>query len=228
MNSEVSDDCQKPKVFEEENLNYLCMLTEEKVKNIKEQIIKQIDTWHATEEQKKEAKKQIQEMTTKELEEFLVKNKLIKVSEKKQQQEIQQCPFCLIVEGKISAYKISENKKNIAILEINPLTKGHSLVIPKQHEPIEKTSSQAFTLAKKISRRLKRKLKPKEVNISTANMFGHGVINIIPVYGGEKEERKKAGEEELKKLQEKLVIKPRKKTEVKKHKSLEKAPRRIP
>ena len=43
------------------------------------------------------------------------------------------CIFCNIVEGKIPARKIMETEKSLAFLDVLPLTKGHTLVIPKNH-----------------------------------------------------------------------------------------------
>jgi len=43
------------------------------------------------------------------------------------------CIFCKIVKGEIPANKIYEDKDVIAFLDINPVTAGHTLVIPKKH-----------------------------------------------------------------------------------------------
>ena len=43
------------------------------------------------------------------------------------------CIFCNIIKGKISARKIIETEKSLAFLDAFPLTKGHTLVIPKNH-----------------------------------------------------------------------------------------------
>jgi len=43
------------------------------------------------------------------------------------------CIFCQIVSGKIPAEKIYENNNALAFLDINPLCRGHVLVIPKKH-----------------------------------------------------------------------------------------------
>ncbi|MBI4257467.1 MAG: HIT family protein [Thaumarchaeota archaeon] len=43
------------------------------------------------------------------------------------------CVFCKIIEGKIPANKVYENGQSIAFLDINPVNKGHTLVVPKQH-----------------------------------------------------------------------------------------------
>jgi len=211
------------------------MINEEQAKKIKEQLTKQIDSWNASKEQKTQAKEQIENLPANELEDFLIKNKLVKENQENEKESREttpeQCPFCLIVEGKLPSYKIDENKDSIAVLEINPLSKGHSIVIPKKHQPIEKISSSALSLSKKIVSRIKSKLKPKDISIQSATAFGHGIINIIPLYENEKLERKKAEEAELKELQEKLIKKQKPKTTImkeKKGKQLEQAPVRIP
>jgi len=43
------------------------------------------------------------------------------------------CVFCNIIKGKIPARKIIETEKSLAFLDAFPLTKGHTLVIPKNH-----------------------------------------------------------------------------------------------
>ena len=228
------------------------MLSPEQVKSIKEQIIKQIGSWNASYNQKTQAKSYLESLNSEQLEDFLKQNKMIKSEETKTQtsppkksqeqenkplsqktkQEQAQCPFCLITQGKIPSFKLDENKTSIAVLEINPLSRGHAIIIPKKHSDIEKIPSQSFTLAKKISGKIKTKLKPEKISIQTEEILGHGLINIIPVYADEKLEKKKATEEELKEIQEKLKSKPKEKKErIKKTvkiKELEKAPRRIP
>ncbi|EIE78022.1 hypothetical protein RO3G_02726 [Rhizopus delemar RA 99-880] len=43
------------------------------------------------------------------------------------------CLFCKIIRGEIPSCKIAETDKSYAFLDINPLSEGHSLVIPKYH-----------------------------------------------------------------------------------------------
>jgi len=43
------------------------------------------------------------------------------------------CVFCKIAKGEIPAYKVYEDEKFIAFLDIKPRNPGHTLVIPKQH-----------------------------------------------------------------------------------------------
>ncbi|RDB17972.1 hypothetical protein Hypma_000788 [Hypsizygus marmoreus] len=43
------------------------------------------------------------------------------------------CPFCRIIRGELPAQRVFEDEETIAILDILPLRKGHTLVIPKYH-----------------------------------------------------------------------------------------------
>jgi len=43
------------------------------------------------------------------------------------------CLFCKIIKGDIPSFKLYESDKVLAFLDINPLTRGHALVIPKSH-----------------------------------------------------------------------------------------------
>lgn len=43
------------------------------------------------------------------------------------------CIFCKIVKGEIPAYKVYEDDKFLAFLDVRPLNQGHTLVIPKEH-----------------------------------------------------------------------------------------------
>ncbi|KAL2751943.1 hypothetical protein ACRALDRAFT_2114924 [Sodiomyces alcalophilus JCM 7366] len=43
------------------------------------------------------------------------------------------CIFCRIIKGEIPSFKLFESDKTLAFLDINPLSRGHALVIPKHH-----------------------------------------------------------------------------------------------
>ena len=65
------------------------------------------------------------------------------------------CIFCDIVKGTTSCTKIYEDETTLAFLDIDPLTKGHVLIIPKAHfdnikDIDEKTLSQLTLAAKKV------------------------------------------------------------------------------
>lgn len=184
-------------------------LPEEQVKSIKKQIIQQINSWDRPEEQKKQAKQQIESMNSQQLEDFLKKNNMIKDSESESQNIQQtQCPLCLMSQGKMKLYKIGENEKSFAVLEIKPISKSHTMVIPKKHCEVENLPLESFDLALKVSKLIKQKLNPNEITLSTANFTGHAVINIVPSFGDETGERKNASEEELVQLQKQLLDQP--------------------
>ncbi len=46
---------------------------------------------------------------------------------------MQDCIFCKIVNGEIPSNKVYEDEKFLAFLDINPLSPGHTQVIPKEH-----------------------------------------------------------------------------------------------
>lgn len=67
-----------------------------------------------------------------------------------------ECIFCKIIAGEIPSYKLGENEGAIAFLDISPLSKGHSLVIPKEHyekfhEMDEESAKQVMSLARKVA-----------------------------------------------------------------------------
>lgn len=189
------------------------MLTLEQTEHIKKQLITHIEK-DFPKDKHEFAKKQIEGMNSEQLEEFLKRNKLMQVPQTSQPaQKSSECVFCSIVSGVITSYKINENKKALAVLEINPVSKGHTVIIPKEHlSSLDKVPQLVFSLAKSVAKRLKTKLKPKNTEISSLNLFGHEIVNVIPLYGDEKTaEKHPAKPEELAELQ-KILIKTKKST----------------
>ena len=62
------------------------------------------------------------------------------------------CIFCSILQNKIPHVKLSENDESIIILEINPKSKGHSLVLTKKHNG--EITKNIVELSKDISSKL--------------------------------------------------------------------------
>jgi len=206
------------------------MLNNEQAVEIKKQIIRQIDENFPT-DKKELAKQQVQEMTNEQFEEFLKQNHLIK---DEQNPQAQQCIFCSIIKGNTQSYKIDENNDAVAILEINPISKAHALIIPKEHVTSEQMPELVLTLAKKVSQQIKKQFNPKEINLFSSTLFEHSIINVLPIYNDENQnsERKPAKPEELLEIQEQLKEKPKpqKPIEKSKPKILKniKIPKRIP
>jgi len=134
-------------------------------------------------------KRQIMSMDDEQLESFLNKSPA----------QTSDCIFCSIASGASQSYKVDENDSAVAVLEINPVSKGHTIVIPKKHLPLEELPKDISSFAQSVAEKIKEKLKPKDVEIASLDFGGHGVINLIPVYNDEsiKSKRYKASKEEL-------------------------------
>ncbi|HUI00499.1 MAG TPA: HIT family protein [Nitrososphaerales archaeon] len=66
------------------------------------------------------------------------------------------CIFCKIVAGKLPSYRVYEDANHVAFLDINPFSKGHTLVCPKRHgetlwDMDEKEIADVFMVASKVS-----------------------------------------------------------------------------
>ena len=208
------------------------MLSDEEAEDIKQKIISQIESSFPA-EQIESARQQIESMNSDQLENFLERNNIIKDSGEKNNEELkkEKCVFCSIASDKIKSVKLEENENAIAILEINPISRGHALIIPKGH--LEKSPKEALSMAKKISKKIEKVFSPKSIEIAKSKMFGHEIINIIPIYNKESvnSERKPAKIEELEKIKEELEKKKEKKIrklKVKKIKEFFWLPKRIP
>jgi len=84
------------------------------------------------------------------------------------------CIFCQIVSGEIPSYKIYEDDKTLAFLDIKPVSPGHTLVIPKMHyknleEIPEAELAETVAIVKKIGRLLKEKLGVAGYNVCENN-----------------------------------------------------------
>ena len=128
----------------------------------------------------------------------------------------QQCLFCQISNGKVESKKVYEDESILAILDINPASRGHTLILPKEHYQIlaqipEALASKLFNVVNKLAAMLFDVVKA-ETNIFIANgqaagqKSPHAVIHIIPRYEGDSVglswEPKKGDEKELDELQE--------------------------
>ena len=154
---------------------------------VKRQLLNNIES-HFPKDKAEILRRQIMSMSDEQLESFLEKSN-----------QPNECIFCSIASGNIESSKISENDSAVAVLEINPISRGHVIVIPKEHLPVESLSSEIKNFAKDIAQSIKDKLKPKDVEIAGLDIGGHGVVNLIPVYGNEnlKSKRYKADKDEL-------------------------------
>ncbi len=107
------------------------------------------------------------------------------------------CIFCKIINGEIPCYKLAENDHAIAFLDIMPITKGHFLVIPKQHielaeEAPEELIANLMILATRLAGAAKKVLKCDGINfiINSGKRAGqvvpHVHLHVVPRYGDDK------------------------------------------
>lgn len=193
------------------------MLSPEQVQKLKEQLLKQAES--LPEENRKLIKHKILSMTDKEIEEFMNQ------SSEQSEEENKNCIFCAIIAKQSFAYVIADTPKNLAILEINPLSKGHTIVLPKDHTDKE-PEKESLALAEEIAKKITIELKPQKVDIFPSNLFGHSFLEIVPSYG-EKLEKKKATKEELSEIQSKIKYSESPKKEIVEDKKQKEEPERI-
>jgi histidine triad (HIT) family protein len=84
------------------------------------------------------------------------------------------CIFCKIVEGKIPSFKVHEDRETLAFMDINPLTPGHLLVVPKRHsmglwDVDEATLQATIRSVRKVALALKQALGLDSLNVLQAN-----------------------------------------------------------
>jgi histidine triad (HIT) family protein len=95
--------------------------------------------------------------------------------------------FTRIVQGEIPCYKIAENEHYMAFLDVNPLVKGHTLVIPKQEQDylfdLEDDSFVGLHLfAKEVAIQLKKHIACKRIGVAVIGLeVPHAHIHLIPL-----------------------------------------------
>ncbi|NPE29618.1 HIT domain-containing protein [Methanococcoides sp. SA1] len=167
-------------------------ITTEEAQKIKEHLLTQLDNF--PEDKRSQITEQINSMTDEQVEAFVKQNNLNHLGG--------QCIFCAIVANKTPSHKISEDNSAVAILELNPLSKGHTLIVPKEH--LEKVPDSCDPLAQEIKNKLQKKFSPKDIKINELKIMDHALLEVVPIYGDETE-RHQASEEELKSLQEEIL-----------------------
>ena len=95
--------------------------------------------------------------------------------------------FTKIIKGEIPSYKIHENEKFYAFLDINPLAIGHTLVVPKQEvdylfEIDDETLSEMILYSKKIATAIKDSVRCNRVGLMVIGLeVPHAHIHLIPI-----------------------------------------------
>lgn len=103
------------------------------------------------------------------------------------------CIFCKIIAGEIPSYTLYEDERFKVILDVGPATRGHALILPKDHyanlyELPEETAAEVIKLAKRMMAQMTDKLKCDGFNIVQNNgetagqTVNHFHMHLIPRY----------------------------------------------
>ncbi|MCI9095493.1 MAG: HIT family protein [Lachnospiraceae bacterium] len=130
------------------------------------------------------------------------------------------CIFCKIINGEIPSHVLYEDEQFKVILDVNPATKGHALILPKEHyanlyELPEETAADAMKLAQRMMRKMTEKLDCDGFNIVQNNgeaagqTVFHFHMHLIPRYKNDGEILKyiagDPGPEELERIKKTLT-----------------------
>ncbi len=97
--------------------------------------------------------------------------------------------FSRIIAGEIPSYKVAEDDRYFAFLDINPLKAGHTLVVPKSEVDYifdldDETLSGMILFAKKVAKQIESKVECERVAIVVLGLeVPHAHIHLIPITG---------------------------------------------
>lgn len=95
--------------------------------------------------------------------------------------------FSKIVAGEIPSYKVAEDDKYFAFLDINPVAEGHVLVIPKREvdyifDLTDEETAEINLFAKKVAKALKAAMPCKKVGVAVLGLeVPHAHIHLVPL-----------------------------------------------
>ena len=95
--------------------------------------------------------------------------------------------FTRIVNGEIPCYKVAEDDHFLAFLDINPLAKGHTLVIPKKETDYifaigDQEYSDLFLFAKKVALAVEKVVPCQRIGIAVLGLeVAHAHIHLVPI-----------------------------------------------
>lgn len=123
--------------------------------------------------------------------------------------------FTKIINGEIPSYKIAEDDRFFAFLDIFPLRKGHVLVVPKQEvdklfDLPPELLSQMLVFAQPIAKAIEKSFPCNRVGISVIGLeVPHAHMHLIPINTSNDlnftQPKMKLSEEELKEAQQKII-----------------------
>ncbi len=97
--------------------------------------------------------------------------------------------FSKIVSGDIPCHKIAEDDNFLAFLDINPLKKGHTLVIPKKETDYifdidDSELGELMVFAKAVAKKMKKVLPCERIGVTVIGLeVPHAHVHLIPIFG---------------------------------------------
>ena len=123
--------------------------------------------------------------------------------------------FTRIINGEIPCYKIAENDQFFAFLDINPLSKGHTLVVPKHETDYifnidDEELGQMMVFAKQVAKAIEKAIPCKRIGVAVIGLeVPHAHIHLVPITcEGDldfKKEHLKLSQEEFLDIQRKIT-----------------------
>lgn len=122
--------------------------------------------------------------------------------------------FSRIVKGEIPCYKIAENDQFFAFLDISPMVKGHTLVIPKREVDYifgleDSEIAEMMVFAKSVASAIEKAMPCKRIAVAVLGLqVPHAHIHLVPIQSENDLDFKhhlQLTEEEFKEVQDKIV-----------------------
>jgi histidine triad (HIT) family protein len=106
------------------------------------------------------------------------------------------CLFCRIVAGEIPSTRVDEDERTVAFMDINPATRGHVLVVPREHstdllEIPDEDLAAVTRMGRKVAQRQKERLQADGVNLLNScgkpawQTVFHFHLHVIPRFAGD-------------------------------------------
>jgi histidine triad (HIT) family protein len=95
--------------------------------------------------------------------------------------------FSKIINGELPAHKIAEDENYLAFLDINPLAKGHTLIIPKKETDYifdveDKAYIGLWKFAKEVAKMIEAKITCERIGVAVIGLeVAHAHIHLIPI-----------------------------------------------
>ena len=110
--------------------------------------------------------------------------------------KLDNCIFCKIINGDIPSRRIYEDENFVVMMDVSPASKGHSLLLPKEHyanmfEMPEELLAEVLKVAQKVAAKMMTALNADGINILQNNgeaagqTVFHYHMHLIPRYNGE-------------------------------------------